>query len=106
MKLYDITAVMKRGIDFAPATETEEILQNLRTILATTAGSVPLDRAFGVDASYVDRPMAKARAMLVSEVITKIRKFEPRVTVTAVDFEEDMDGMLKPKVQVKINGTE
>lgn len=106
MKLYDVTAVMGRGIDFAPATETEEILQNLRTILATTAGSVPLDRAFGVDASYVDRPMEKARAMLVSEIIVKIRKYEPRVTVTSVDFEADMDGILKPKVQVKINGTE
>ena len=106
MKLYDVTAVSGRGIDFAPATETEEILQNLRTILATAMGSVPLDRAFGVDASYVDRPMAKARAMLASEILVKIRAYEPRVTVTAVDFEEDMDGILRPKVQVKINGME
>lgn len=50
--------------------------------------------------------MAKARAMLASEILVKIRAYEPRVTVTAVDFEEDMDGILRPKVQVKINGTE
>lgn len=106
MKLYDVTAEAGRGIDFAPETEAAEILQNVRTILATTVGSVPLDRAFGVDASCLDRPMAKARAMLASEIIMKIRKYEPRVTVTSVDFEEDMDGILRPKVQVKINGME
>lgn len=106
MKIYDVTAAAGPGIDFAPESETEEILQNLRTILATAMGSVPLDRAFGVDASYVDHPMAKARAMLASEILVKIRAYEPRVTVTAVDFEEDMDGILRPKVQVKINGME
>lgn len=59
MKLYDVTAVSGRGVDFAPATETEEILQNLRTILVTAMGSVPLDRAFGVDAPMWTAPWRK-----------------------------------------------
>ncbi len=105
MKIYNVTTV-DDGIDFAPETEAKEILQNVRTIIKTTAGSVPLDRRFGVDASYVDKPMEKARAMLVSEILVKVRKYEPRVTVTAVDFTEDIDGILRPKVQVKINGIE
>ena len=105
MKLYDVAISMTDGVDFAPATETAEILQNLRTILATTEGSVPLDRAFGIDATCVDLPIEKARAKLASEIIVKIRTFEPRVTVTSLTFEADREGILKPKVQVKINGT-
>ena len=31
-------------VNFAPETEVVEILQNVRTILATRKGSVPLDR--------------------------------------------------------------
>ena len=49
-------------VDFSPQDEITEILQNVRTIMATTKGSVPLDRDFGVSADYVDKPMAKAKA--------------------------------------------
>ncbi len=105
MKLYDVAVSLKEGVDFAPETETAEILQNLRTILATAEGIVPLDREFGIDASCVDLPIERARAKLASEILVKIRTFEPRVTVTSLTFEADGEGILRPKVQVKINGT-
>ena len=96
----------KEGVNFAPDTEVEEILQNVRTILSTIKGSVPLDRDFGVDASYLDRPINVAKAMLSSEIIKAIRNYEPRVTITAVDFTVKLDGTLQPKIEVRINGTE
>lgn len=96
----------KEDVSFAPDTEVEEILQNVRTILSTIKGSVPLDRDFGVDASYLDRPINVAKAMLSSEIIKAIRNYEPRVTITAVDFTANLDGILKPKIEVSINGTE
>ena len=37
---------LKQGIDFAPSSEIAEILQNVRTILTTRLGSVPLERDF------------------------------------------------------------
>ena len=60
-------------VDFSPQDEITEILQNVQTIMATTKGSVPLDRDFGVSADYVDKPMAKAKAMLAAEIIQKVR---------------------------------
>ena len=39
-----VLAGQTAGIDFAPASEYAEILQNVRTILATPVYSVPLDR--------------------------------------------------------------
>lgn len=93
-----------KGIDFAPSSEAAEIMQNLRTIISTIKYSVPLDRDFGVDASYVDKPTAVAEAMLADEIVAAIQKYEPRVTVESISFTADVDGQLIPKVQVAING--
>ena len=90
-------------IDFAPASEYVEILQNIRTILATPVYSVPLDRSCGVNAEFVDRPLPIAQAKIGQEIVTAIRKHEPRVTVTRITWEADQDGILKPKVEVRIN---
>lgn len=91
------------GIDFAPVSEYAEIIQNIRCIMSTIKQSVPLDRDFGVDASYVDKPMAVAEAMLADEIISAIQKYEPRVTVSSIDFTATVNGQLIPKVQVTIN---
>lgn len=91
------------NIDFAPATEIEEIMQNLRTIISTTKWSVPLDRGFGIDADYVDKPMAQAQALLSSEIITAIQAYEPRVSIESISFTAEEDGILKPRIEVSIN---
>jgi phage baseplate assembly protein W len=65
--------------------------------------SVPLDRLFGIDASMLDRPTPKAMAALQAEILTAVRRYEPRCRVTRVTFDGDMDGRLVPKVRIKIN---
>lgn len=101
--IYDISAATMGAINFAPATELEEILQNLRCILATPKFSVPLDRDFGIDAAFIDRPMPAARAKIAASIIEAIKKYEPRVTVTAISWDGTIDGNLRPKVQVMIS---
>jgi phage baseplate assembly protein W len=98
----DVTATLER-IDFAPASLATEIMQNVRTILATPKYSVPLDRLFGVDAAMLDRPTPKATAALQAEIVAAVRRYEPRCKVTRVTFVGDMDGRLTPKVRVRIN---
>ncbi len=93
-------------IQFAPGDELEEIFQNVRTILSTPKGSVPLDREFGIDLSCLDSPTPVAEARLVTGIIAAVKKYEPRVSVTEINFTSDADGKLKPVVEVKINGTE
>ena len=91
------------NVNFSPENKIEEILQNVRTILSTVKGSVPLDREFGVDASYLDAPTPVAKAMLSSEILQAIRKYEPRVEITKIEFEGDLNGTLRPRIEVKIN---
>lgn len=100
MKLFEVTE--STMISFSPSSEEEEILQNVRTILATVKGSIPLDRDFGIDASYLDEPIPVAKAKLASEIVTALKKYEARVTVTSISFTGTEDGILKPKVQVRI----
>ena len=94
-------------VDFAPE-GVMEILQNVRTILATRKGSVPLDRDFGISWNNVDQSLPAAKMLMRSEVIDAIERYEPRAKVTSVDFAEDvegaMDGVLKPIVTVQIGG--
>lgn len=99
----DITATLE-GVDFAPASEAAEIIQNVKTILSTRRYDVPLDREFGLSADLVDQPLPRVKAKLTTEIISAIRKYEPRAAVTRVTFSaEGMDGVLKPQVRIKIN---
>lgn len=93
-------------IQFAPENELEEIFQNVRTILSTPKGSVPLGREFGIDLSYLDSPTPVAEAKLTTEIIAAVKRYEPRVSITAISFTGDAGGKLKPVVEVRINGTE
>ena len=93
-------------IKILPENELEEIIQNVKTILATVQGTVPLDREFGVDKKILDLPIGIARAKISAAVVVAVNKFEPRVKVRRVfyDSESDLlDGKLTPAVEVELN---
>lgn len=101
MMEYTVLAV-SAGINFGTV-GVEEILQNVRTILATPKGSVPMDRSFGLDMSMLDAPLPIARIKMTAAIMEAVRQNEPRAQVTKVEYEEDhMTGRLLPKVKVMI----
>ena len=98
------------GINFSPQSTAEEVIQNVRCILATRKGSVPFDRAFGVSWDMLDRPMPVAKAMMIASVVEAIQEYEPRAEVRGVRFEADadaaMEGRLNPIVTIEIREDE
>ena len=80
---------LSQPISFAPGTVAAEVLQNVRTILATRKGTVPLDRDFGLEWEHVDKPIHIA-------VIDKIEFGE--------QAEDAMDGLLNPIITLSIGG--
>ena len=98
---YDVTAGAG-PLTLAPRTELEEILQNIRVIVSTMKGSVPLDRAFGINPDVVDMPILQAKARVTEEIIRAIRTYEPRARINKVGFAGNPDGRLIPKVNVTI----
>lgn len=91
-------------VNFAPQSEAEEVIQNVITICSTPRYSVPMDRAFGVDASLLDDPMTIVGAKYKSEVIQAVRKFEPRAKVKRIEFYRDSEGKeFHPKIWLELN---
>ena len=98
---YKVT--LNNTVDFAPESTTAEVLQNVRTILNTRVGTVPLARDFGISWEHVDMPMPVARSVMQGAVIDAIEEFEPRARVENVTFDGDgADGILRPTVIVSI----
>lgn len=94
-----------RETDWAimPANELEEVAQNVRMIIATARHSVPMDRAFGVDAKLIDEPINRAQAKLTAEIATAIREQEPRARLQKVFYFGDAtDGVLGIRARIEI----
>lgn len=86
------------------ATGLTEIVQNVRTILTTLKGTVPLDRDFGLNAIFLDNPGPRAMALASAEIPGAVEQWEPRARVTSVEWVDldSMDGRLIPRVRIRI----
>lgn len=79
--------------------EFADVKKCLETLLSVREGSQPLDREFGINLDeIVDYPVAVAKNMLSLEIIEKVERYEPRVKVERIEFEENVDGRLCPHV--------
>jgi phage baseplate assembly protein W len=99
---YIVSPFSLKKINLAPATELEDILQNVAVIISTPKGSIPLDRDFGVSQRYVDKPMPTARVMFLADATDAVARYEPRAEVRNVKFETDTisPGKFIPHVEV------
>lgn len=102
-----LVSTLPKDLVISPDSRYEEIAQNVRMILTTPKGSVPLDRDFGLDFKVLDQPTSRAQALLSAEIITQVSRYEPRANVTKVDWEnfpdEAGDGHLIPRVSLRVD---
>ena len=89
-----------KPINWAP-TVSEEVVQNVETLLATEPGSVPMARAMGTPQDVVDLPQTIAGARLQADVYRAIRTYEPRANVKSVTLSGDADGRLSAVVEIE-----
>ena len=81
--------------------EAEEILRCIRNLIMTPVGTVPLDRDFGIDQSILGLPIDAAQSLLAVEIIDKVDRYEPRVSVTEVELTATIDGKITAKVVIE-----
>lgn len=99
-----VTANQEIQLNFEPETVGEEILQNIAMILATPKYSVPLDRGFGLEQTFLDKPHSVAKTMIVTDVLDAIEQYEPRAKVVEVTFSTSATMALIPTVEVEFDG--
>jgi len=86
----------------------KEVLQNIRLILSTPKGTVPLYREFGLSQDFLDKPLPVAQSLLAVAVHDAVETFEPRAQILNVSARADPanPGRLLPVVEVEISGVE
>lgn len=101
----DITGRLERVV--IGATGLPAIIQQVQIVCATRVGSLPLDRAFGIEADATDTPLPVAKAKATAAVIQGIEAYVPGVNVLSVswvpDAEAARDGKLTPVVRIEID---
>ena len=74
--------------------------RQLALLLSTQAGTMPLDREFGIRMNFVDRPPEVVKSLYTAEVAKKVPQFIPWVRVYEVAWEYGEPGHIKPKVVI------
>lgn len=95
----------RRAFDFSPPNAAAEIVQNVAMIIATQKGSVPYDRAFGIDYTLLDAPQGVGRARLAADTARAIAQYEPRAVVRSITWgDASPAGIVSPVVSIEIIG--
>ena len=71
MKIVDITMEHSEIVLF-PENVLIEIIQNIKTILTTLQGTVPLDRDFGIDGTLIDKVVNTKQDVIKIPYLCKI----------------------------------
>lgn len=86
---------------------SEEIInsyqEQISTLCSTIAGTIPLDRDFGIDSACLSKPPDVATALLSVEIMEKVEKYIPQLIVNSVEFSSVDDGTLTPIIKVGYN---
>jgi phage baseplate assembly protein W len=99
IKIESLPANVTYGLTGVP-----EVMQNVRTILTTRRGTVPLDRDFGISFDFLDSPINTTRAKAEQEIFLQLKKYEHRAILKQILWETDViSGQISPSVKVEVN---
>ena len=101
---YTVSASDLANIQLNEEDEIKEVLRNVAVILATPKGSVPMYRSFGLDMSFLDKPMNVAKNRAIIPVREAIEEWEPRAVYKDITLMSDPSnpGKLTFTVQIEI----
>lgn len=105
MQTITITAGLPQTFEFIENDTLRSIAQNIALISSTKQGTVPCYREFGIPMSFIDKPMAVARTMMISELTEAIDLFEPRAEILNITFDTEGEKSY-PKLEVGLRNAE
>ena len=88
-------------LDEVDKSEIKDILRNLNNIFRLSEGTVPLIRSLGLSIDNVSKIPVDLENDIATDIVAKVEIFEPRVSVSSVDFKHTNDGETKIKVYVE-----
>lgn len=88
-------------LDELDKSEIKDILRNLNNIFRLSEGTVPLIRSLGLSIDNVSKIPVDLENDIATDIVAKVEIFEPRVSVSSVDFKHANDGETKIKVYLE-----
>lgn len=92
-------------LDELENSEIKDILKNLNNIFRLSEGTLPLLRGVGLSIDNVSKIPVDLENDIATDMVSKVDLFEPRVSVSSVDFFHDQNGKTIIKVYLE-KGTE
>lgn len=96
---------LSKGIPltFAPETREDQVIQELYILLNTAKGEVPYYREYGIDSSYLHKPINIAKTMYAAAINEGVNKFIPGASLKRVRFNDASDpASLVPILEVTL----
>ena len=81
--------------------EMEDISRCINNILSIPSGSIPLARGFGVRWTNLSKVPPDLENDIATEIIEKVEKYEPRVSVAQVTLEYDESGTVSANIVLR-----
>lgn len=102
---YTIDFSSDMALTLLPASDSADLIQQIYVLVNTVQGTIPCYRDFGVDSSYLHRPINVAKTMYASAIVSAIKQYVPGVSVESVNFANDTEApsTLIPVLEVSIN---
>lgn len=88
-------------LDEVDKSEIKDIFRNLNNIFRLSEGTVPLIRSLGLSIDNVSKIPVDLENDIATDIVAKVEIFEPRVSVSSVDFRHTNDGETKIKVYLE-----
>lgn len=82
---------------------SDELVKQIRFLIATPVGTVVCNRDFGMDMNFIDKPTLTAETMFAAELCQKLSKYIPDIKLDSVQFTANEIGdKLTAKVVVRL----
>lgn len=88
-------------IDNEDISEMEDISRCINNILSIPSGSIPLARGLGVSWTNLSKVPPDLENDIATEIIEKVEKYEPRVSVAQVTLEYDESGTVSANIVLR-----
>lgn len=86
---YTVSTADNENIVLNENAYVNSVLQNIRMLLSTWEGDVPLYRDYGLNPELLHRPINVVESLLIEDITEKIEKYEPRCTLISCSFSVD-----------------
>jgi len=77
-----------------------DTINRINLLLSTPKGTMPNDREYGIDMSFLDNPINVSESLFVIEASYALDRYEKNITIESAEFTVDKNGEISAKINI------